>query len=95
MFGAGTGEAAQALGDAYGLIIQSAPGEFLVVARGASLTFSSPDAQVELDAVHEGRFQEGRWLAGRTLNGDERYFMFPKDDLRTVRIRLLRRTAPP
>lgn len=90
MFGAGTGEAAAVL-LGYGLIIHAGTDEFLVLARGASLRFTRPDEVVELDTLTEGVFVEGRWVPGRTLNGDERYWMFPKDSLGTVRIELLRR----
>ncbi len=90
MFGEGTGEAAAVL-IGYGLIIHTAENEFLVTARGASVRFSRSDETVELDTLTEGEYREGRWVPGRTLNGDERYFMFPKTSLRTVRINLLRR----
>jgi hypothetical protein len=92
MFGAGTGEAAEVL-TGYGLVLHIADDEFLVLARGASLRFSRPDSIVELDTVTEGEFRDDRWVPARTLNGDERYFMFPKDGLRTVRIELLRRAT--
>ncbi|MFH5879338.1 DUF5597 domain-containing protein [Arthrobacter sp. NA-172] len=90
MFGTGTGEEAAVL-VGYGLIIHTGEDEFLVLARGTSLSFSRPDSIIELDTVTEGVFVEGRWIPGRTLNGDERYWMFPKDRLAAVRIELLRR----
>ncbi|MET0728634.1 MAG: DUF5597 domain-containing protein, partial [Acidimicrobiales bacterium] len=77
----------------YGLIMRAGVDGFLVVARGTSVKFSQPDAVVELDTLTEGVYRDGQWLPGRTLNGDERYFMFPHDELRTVRIELLRRAA--
>ncbi|SDY66028.1 GH35 family beta-galactosidase [Herbiconiux ginsengi] len=90
MFGTGTGEqAAQLIG--YGLIIHSTGDEFLVVAQGASIGFTRTDGVVELDTVTELEHRAGEWVARRTLNGDERYFMFPNTALRTVRIELLRR----
>ena len=91
MFGEGTGSV-ESSPTGYGMIIQTAPDEFLVVARGASIRFSRPDAVVELDTLTEGTYREGQWTPGRVLNGDERYYMFPKDKLRTVRIELLRRS---
>jgi len=90
-FGAGTGSAAPPPEAGYGLIIHSGPDEFIVVGRGVTLNFRAPDAVVETDAVQEGVFKNGQWIAGRTLNGDERHFLFPNDSLRTVKIRLLRR----
>jgi hypothetical protein len=93
LFGAGTGTAAAPPEAGYGLIIHSGPDEFTVVARGVTLNFAAANAKVETDAVQEGAFKDGQWVPGRTLNGDERYFLFPNDSLRTVRIRLLRRAG--
>lgn len=90
LFGAGTGEAAEDL-VGYGLILHLGNDEFLGIVRGASLRFSRADSEVELDRVEEGQFRDGAWVPGRVLNGDERHFMFPKDDLRMVRLALLRR----
>jgi hypothetical protein len=92
MFGEGTGSAATSL-TGYGLLIQAAPDEFIVVARGASFQFTRGDTIVELDTLTEGAYLDGQWMAGRILNGDERYYMFPKGKLRTVRIELLRRSG--
>ena len=90
-FGAGTGSDAQPKAGGYGLAIASGTDEFLIVGRGISIRFTSGGAKVEIDRAQEGQFNNGRWVPGRTLNGDERYFMFPNDGLHIVRIRLLRR----
>ena len=90
-FGPGTGAAEQGKATGYGLVISRADNEFLIVGRGISVNFSSPGAQVEIDSAQEGVFENGQWIPGRTLNGDERFFLFPKDSLRIVRLRLLRR----
>jgi beta-galactosidase GanA len=91
LFGAGTGSAAPEKVRGYGLVIQTGEEEFLVVGRAASLQFSRPDKQVELDWAQEGRFEKGQWVADRTLNGDERYYLFPADKLSVLRIRVLQR----
>jgi hypothetical protein len=75
----------------YGLAIQIGVDEFVVVGRGITLNFSAPNAQVEVDSAQEGTYADGRWIPGRTLNGDERYFLFPQDGLRMVRLKLLQR----
>ncbi|MFJ4175366.1 DUF5597 domain-containing protein [Microbacterium sp. NPDC089696] len=90
LFGTGTGAAADTL-SGYGLILQTDDDEFVVAARHASLSFSRTDARVELDELQEGTYTDGVWSPRRTLNGDERYFAFQSDDLRVVRVRLLRR----
>jgi hypothetical protein len=90
-FGPGTGAAGPTKANGYGLIIQCADNEFLVVGRGISISFSAPNARVEVDTAHEGVFKDDRWIPGRILNGDERFFLFPNDGLRVVRMTLLRR----
>ncbi len=90
-FGPGTGVSEQAKPNGYGLVIETGKDELLVVGRAVDLSFSAPGAQVEVDSAQEGVFDKGRWVAGRMLNGDERFFLFPKDSLRIVRVNLLRR----
>lgn len=89
-FGAGTGSAEVKV-QGYGLIVQTAADEFLVLGRGATLTFTAPGSTVEIDRAQEGEFIDGTWKPGRTLNGDERYALFPTDQLRAVRITVMRR----
>ena len=67
---------------------------FLLVGQGVSVDFSHATDTVELDHAEEGRFENGRWVAGRVLNGDERLQLVPVDDVGAVRIRLLRTPAP-
>ena len=62
-----------------------------MVGRGVSLDFSIPGKVVEVDSAQEGVFDNGQWKPGRTLNGDELYFLFPPDQLHVVRIKLLSR----
>lgn len=90
-FGAGTGTEAASASSGYGLVITSGPEEFLVVGRGITINFSKPGATVEVDEAEEGVFTAEQWRPGRTLNGDERFYLFPTDDLRIVRIKLLTR----
>jgi hypothetical protein len=91
LFGAGTGAAAQAAPSSYGLVIHSGQDEFIVVAQGITLNFSAANQQVEYDWVQEGTYKAGVWVPGRTINGDERYFPIPRDSLKVIRFRLLRR----
>jgi len=59
---------------AYGLIMATGPSEFLGVGKGfsVSLTSSAPSGQqVGIAWVDEGTFQDGKWVPGRRLNGDE------------------------
>lgn len=91
VFGPGTGTTEKTQTAGYGLIIHSADNEFLIAGRGVSINFSATNAQIEIDSAHEGVFENGRWIPGRALNGDERFFLFPNDSLRIVKVTLLRR----
>lgn len=76
---------------AFGLIIADGPDTFLVAGQGLTLDFSTTKGMVEIDQVEEGRFgQDGKWIAGRNLNGDERLAILPHDKIGVARIRLLR-----
>ncbi|MCE7797076.1 DUF5597 domain-containing protein [Sphingobium sufflavum] len=90
-FGAGTGTEEKGKTEGYGLVINSAPDQFLIVGRGISATFAAPGVKVEVDSAQEGLFRKDQWVPGRTMNGDERFFLFPKDDLRIIRLTLLKR----
>jgi len=57
-----------------GLIIMTAPEEYLIAGSGILVTFqvAADDGTVAgIEAVDEGRFVAGKWVAGRRLNGDE------------------------
>lgn len=76
-----------------GLILQLGPDEFLAVGKDLEITFVAkdrPGQPVELARVEEGHYADGRWVAGRVLNGDERLNLLPSDSLGMVRIKLLR-----
>ena len=74
----------------FGLIIAEGRDEFLLVGQGLTVNFRHPEGRVELDHAEEGRFVNGTWHPGRALNGDERLFLIPSDEIGAVRIRLLR-----
>jgi hypothetical protein len=75
----------------FGILIAEADGQFLLVGQDLALDFTHPHDAVEIDHVEEGRFRDGNWLPGRIINGDERLFLVPPDDIGAVRIHLLRR----
>jgi hypothetical protein len=57
-----------------GIFIQTGPDEYLVAGRGLTITFTpnTPgDANVSVATAEDGVFVNGRWVAGRRLNGDE------------------------
>ncbi len=58
----------------HGLIIATAPGEFVGVGTGFSVAFTpkTPGPKLAgIGSVDEGTFAGGKWVAGRRLNGDE------------------------
>ena len=58
----------------FGLIMSTGPEEFIGAGKGFRVTFSPRSAngpRVGIAAVEEGRFENGKWIAGRRLNGDE------------------------
>ena len=57
-----------------GLVIAIAPNEFLFAGTGLTITFDSAtpvDPLVGILSVDEGQFENGQWVAGRRLNGDQ------------------------
>jgi beta-galactosidase GanA len=58
----------------FGLIMGTGPNEFLGAGKGFRVYFiprNGSAANVGLAWVDEGRFENGKWIAGRRLNGDE------------------------
>jgi beta-galactosidase GanA len=58
----------------YGLVMVSGSDEFLGVGKGFRVIFSASDqskGKAGIGSIDEGRFEEGKWIPGRRLNGDE------------------------
>jgi hypothetical protein len=58
----------------YGLVVASGPDEFLAAGSGVGIHFSARTPgphHTGILSVEEGRFQDGRWIPGRRMNGDE------------------------
>ncbi len=58
-----------------GIVINTGPDEFIVAGKGLDLMFTLNDKKdfsfPAIDFADEGSFKEGKWTAGRRLNGDE------------------------
>lgn len=57
-----------------GLIIQAGPDEYYIAGSGLTVTFETAtpgDPVVGIDSAWEGRFDNGKWLPGRLMNGDQ------------------------
>ena len=68
---------------------------FLGVGKGFRVTFSANSGpQVGIAAVEEGRSEDGKWIAGRRLNGDEndqgQHWRFDSRMVRTEKVTLYR-----
>jgi len=58
----------------FGLIVATGPDEFLAAGKGFRVVFtprSAGQAHVGIASITEGRFDGGKWIEGRRLNGDE------------------------
>ena len=58
----------------YGIILSTGPDEFLVAGSDLHLSFATDPTSNEavgLGTVEEGVFENGKWVPGRRLNGDE------------------------
>lgn len=59
-----------------GLVVELSDDEFILLATGCAVDITAHegvDASVQLLTKEEGRFENGQWVRGRILNGDERY----------------------
>jgi hypothetical protein len=77
----------------FGVVIQTAPLEYLVVGQAAMIDFSRPGEVVEVDAVRELRHTPEGWVEGRILNGDERLTVLGANEITAARITLISRPA--
>jgi len=79
----------------YGLIMASGPEEFLGAGKGFRVSFTANSGpRVGIAAVDEGAFQDGKWVPGRRLNGDENdqgsFWRFDPRNLHTEKVKLYR-----
>lgn len=60
-----------------GLIIQTGPEDYIIAGQGITITFKPVVASLDsphlagIDSAWEGKFDNGRWVPGRLLNGDQ------------------------
>ena len=77
-----------------GLIVATGPDEFLVAGTGVTLRFAAATGKVGIARITEGRFENGAWIEGRWLNGDEshqgRQLQIPDGVTAIQKIRLYR-----
>jgi len=73
----------------FGIIFATGPLEYIAIGQQAMIDFTRAGSTVEIDSVRELRLQDGTWVDGRILNGDERLTILGDEDVAAVRIKLL------
>ncbi len=80
-----------------GLVIQTAPDEFIIAGTGIVITFSSDQIDkggVGILTIEEGDYVNDKWIAGRTMNGDQshqgRHLRFEVGDFGIQKLKLYR-----
>jgi beta-galactosidase GanA len=79
-----------------GLIIQTGQDEFIVAGTGITLTFKDPNGrdQIGIEQIVEGLMEDGKFIEGRWLNGDQshqgRHLTIPDGETSVLRLRLYR-----
>ena len=77
-----------------GLLIWLGNEDYLFAGQGVTLTVSPAEGLGKLgfDFVDEGRYEDGKWIAGRRLNGDEthqgRHVRLPPGEFGVQKFRL-------
>jgi hypothetical protein len=78
----------------YGFVIGMGPDRFLIVGSGILVNFTpeSPGPKIaEIGSIEEGRFENGNWIPGRRLNGDEGRPALPSGRIGAIKVTLYRR----
>ncbi len=77
---------------AYGLVMLTAPDEFVGAGKGfrVHITTRIPARNVGIASIEEGRFEGGKWVPERRLNGDENdqgnFWRFDQRSVRTEKM---------
>lgn len=75
-------------------IIEVSPNEFYVAGTGVVVSFTSTisEKRAGILSVDEGSFEDGKWISGRRMNGDQdnqgRYVRIPVNEYDIQRVRL-------
>jgi beta-galactosidase GanA len=79
----------------FGLILETGPDQFLGVGKGFRVSFTPQSGKrAGIAAVDEGTFEDGKWIQGRRLNGDENDqgngWRFASSSIKTEKVTLYR-----
>jgi hypothetical protein len=94
--GAGASSASRAMPSdkrPFAIVVNTAPDEFLFIGANGdpAFTIESGGGKVFISSKDEGRYENGKWIAGRRINGDEVFESgLPKARVGMLKVKLLR-----
>ena len=77
----------------FAIVVNTAPDEFLFIGANGdpAFTIESGAGKVFIASKDEGRYENGKWIAGRRINGDEMFESgLPKTKLGMLKVKLVR-----
>jgi hypothetical protein len=77
----------------FAIVVNTAPDEFLFIGANGDpvFTIESGGGKVFVSSRDEGRYENGKWIAARRLNGDELFqSALPKTKVGMLRVKVLR-----
>jgi Domain of unknown function (DUF5597) len=77
----------------FAIVVNTAPDEFLLIGSNGAPSFAveSPGpVKVAVSSKDEGRYENGKWVPGRRLNGDEAGTGLPNGTIGMLKVRLVR-----
>jgi hypothetical protein len=78
----------------FAIVVNTAPDEFLFIGANGDPSFvvdSSGPSRVGMSAKDEGRYEKGKWVPGRRLNGDEIFLPgLPNSKVGMLKVQLVR-----
>jgi hypothetical protein len=77
----------------FAIVVNTAPGEFLLIGANGTPKFTADSpgpANVAIASKEEGRYEQGKWIRVRRLNGDEITNGLPSSRIGLMKVSLLR-----
>ena len=77
----------------FAIVVNTAPDEFLFIGANGdpAFTIDSGPGKAFVSSKDEGRYENGQWIAGRRINGDEMFESgLPKTKIGMLKVKLMR-----
>jgi hypothetical protein len=75
----------------FAIVVNTAPDEFLFIGANGDPAIATGSGRVIISARDEGRYEKGKWIPGRRLNGDELFQPgLPAGKIGMLRVQTLR-----